>query len=79
MLNDLLYRCGHAGLGLNNPFFHLTKGPWSVTFLGWDEVLGVLKRGSFSKRLIDSLDSIEHRFLKYSKVAHDNHFDSVQN
>ncbi|KAF4349935.1 hypothetical protein G4B88_002357 (mitochondrion) [Cannabis sativa] len=31
-----LHRCGLTGLGLINPFFHSSIGPWSVTFPGRD-------------------------------------------
>ncbi|KAL3498306.1 hypothetical protein ACH5RR_041038 [Cinchona calisaya] len=31
-----LHRYGLTGLGLINPFFHSSVGPWSVTFLGRD-------------------------------------------
>jgi hypothetical protein len=44
-----LHRCGQPGLGLRNPFFHLSVGPWSVTFPGRDRVVEVLKKRSFSE------------------------------
>ena len=39
-----LHRCGLTGLGLINPFFHSSIGPWSVTFLGQDQEVEVKKR-----------------------------------
>jgi hypothetical protein len=46
-----LHRCGQPGLGLKNPFFHLSIGPWSVTFPGRDRVVEVIKKRSFSEHL----------------------------
>lgn len=39
-----LHRCGLTGLGLINPFFHLSIGPWSVTFPGRIELWKLEKR-----------------------------------
>jgi hypothetical protein len=48
-----LHRCGLKikGLGLINPFFHSSIGPWSVTFPGRDRVVEVIKKRSFSEHL----------------------------
>lgn len=46
-----LHRCGLTGLGLINPFFHLSIGPWSVTFPGRDREVEVRKKRSFSEVL----------------------------
>lgn len=43
-----LHRCGLTGLGLINPFFHSSRGPWSVTFPGRDREVEVIKKRSFS-------------------------------
>ena len=46
-----LHRCGLTGLGLINPFFHSSIGPWSVTFPGRDRVVEVIKKRCFSSHL----------------------------
>lgn len=46
-----LHRCGLTGLGLINPFFHSSRGPWSVTFPGRDREVEVIKKRCFSSHL----------------------------
>ena len=46
-----LHRCGLTGLGLINPFFHSSIGPWSVTFPGRDREVEVIKKRCFSSHL----------------------------
>jgi len=46
-----LHRCGLTGLGDGIPFFHSSRGPWSVTFPGRDREVEVIKKRCFSSHL----------------------------